>query len=54
MDSVPENTFEKELMGLTRGFPGGGKSLQTFIQRNPLSMPGMISIVKKRLSTEEP
>ncbi|KAG2677043.1 hypothetical protein I3843_12G082000 [Carya illinoinensis] len=45
--SVPENAFEKELMGLTGGFPGGEKGLKTFIERNPLSMPGMISTVQK-------
>ncbi|XP_018815566.1 NAD(P)H-quinone oxidoreductase subunit S, chloroplastic [Juglans regia] len=31
----PENAFEKELMGLTGGFPGGEKGLITFIERNP-------------------
>jgi hypothetical protein len=34
-DSVPENAFEKELMGLTGGFPGGEVGLQTFIDKNP-------------------
>lgn len=34
-DNVPENAFEKELMGLTGGFPGGEKGLITFIERNP-------------------
>uniref|UniRef100_A0A2P2PI46 NADPH-quinone oxidoreductase subunit Sic n=1 Tax=Rhizophora mucronata TaxID=61149 RepID=A0A2P2PI46_RHIMU len=33
--SVPENGFEKELMGLTGGFPGGEKGLQKFIEDNP-------------------
>ncbi|KAG2680872.1 hypothetical protein I3760_11G118300 [Carya illinoinensis] len=33
--NVPEDAFEKELMGLTGGFPGGEKGLITFIERNP-------------------
>lgn len=33
--SVPEDGFDKELMGLTGGFPGGEKGLQKFIQENP-------------------
>ncbi|KAG6519631.1 hypothetical protein ZIOFF_023128 [Zingiber officinale] len=32
---VDEDAFEKELFGLTRGFPGGEKGLKVFIQRNP-------------------
>ncbi|KAM3711861.1 hypothetical protein ACB098_01G140600 [Castanea mollissima] len=35
IDNVSENAFEKELMGLTGGFPGGEKGLQTFIEKNP-------------------
>ncbi|KAF3448708.1 hypothetical protein FNV43_RR09421 [Rhamnella rubrinervis] len=34
-ESVPEDGFEKELMGLTGGFPGGEKGLQLFIEKNP-------------------
>ncbi|KAK9274875.1 hypothetical protein L1049_022129 [Liquidambar formosana] len=34
-DSVPENAFEKELLGLTGGFPGGEKGLEKFIEKNP-------------------
>lgn len=34
-DNVPENAFDKELMGLTGGFPGGEVGLQTFIEKNP-------------------
>lgn len=34
-ESVPEDAFEKELMGLTGGFPGGEKGLQSFIEKNP-------------------
>nr|ACU16194.1 unknown [Glycine max] len=30
-----EDGFEKELMGLTGGFPGGEKGLKKFIQENP-------------------
>ncbi|GMQ05739.1 hypothetical protein CsSME_00050642 [Camellia sinensis var. sinensis] len=32
---IPENAFEKELQGLTGGFPGGEKGLQQFIEKNP-------------------
>ncbi|EXB54047.1 hypothetical protein L484_001385 [Morus notabilis] len=35
VESVPEESFEKELMGLTGGFPGGEKGLQLFIEKNP-------------------
>lgn len=34
-ESVPQDAFEKELMGLTGGFPGGEKGLQSFIEKNP-------------------
>ncbi|KAG9460021.1 hypothetical protein H6P81_004529 [Aristolochia fimbriata] len=30
-----EDAFEKELLGLTGGFPGGEKGLQKFIEENP-------------------
>ncbi|XP_050228846.1 NAD(P)H-quinone oxidoreductase subunit S, chloroplastic-like [Mercurialis annua] len=33
--TVPENAFEKELMGLTGGFPGGEKGLKKFVEENP-------------------
>ncbi|GMY30540.1 NAD(P)H-quinone oxidoreductase subunit S, chloroplastic [Fagus crenata] len=33
--NVSEDAFDKELMGLTGGFPGGEKGLQTFIEKNP-------------------
>ncbi|XP_054776096.1 NAD(P)H-quinone oxidoreductase subunit S, chloroplastic isoform X2 [Prosopis cineraria] len=33
--TVPEDAFEKEMMGLTGGFPGGEKGLEKFIQENP-------------------
>lgn len=32
---IPENAFEKELLGLTGGFPGGEKGLKIFIEKNP-------------------
>ncbi|XP_042410145.1 NAD(P)H-quinone oxidoreductase subunit S, chloroplastic-like [Zingiber officinale] len=32
---VGEGAFEKELFGLTGGFPGGEKGLKDFIQQNP-------------------
>ncbi|XP_034216368.1 NAD(P)H-quinone oxidoreductase subunit S, chloroplastic [Prunus dulcis] len=35
LKSVQEDAFEKELMGLTGGFPGGEKGLQKFIEKNP-------------------
>lgn len=34
-ETVPEDAFDKELMGLTGGFPGGEKGLQSFIEKNP-------------------
>ncbi|CAA7037399.1 unnamed protein product [Microthlaspi erraticum] len=36
---VPEDGFDKEMMGLTGGFPGGEKGLQTFIEKNPPPPP---------------
>lgn len=33
--NVPEDAFDKELMGLTGGFPGGEVGLKTFIEKNP-------------------
>lgn len=36
---VPEEGFEKELMGLTGGFPGGETGLQKFIEKNPPPPP---------------
>ncbi|GMH22642.1 hypothetical protein Nepgr_024485 [Nepenthes gracilis] len=35
VEEVPENAFEKELLGLTGGFPGGERGLQNFIEKNP-------------------
>lgn len=35
VESIPEDGFEKELQGLTGGFPGGEKGLQKFIEQNP-------------------
>uniref|UniRef100_A0A0F7GZW5 Chlororespiratory reduction31 n=1 Tax=Erodium texanum TaxID=28960 RepID=A0A0F7GZW5_EROTE len=32
---VPEDGFDKELMGLTGGFPGGETGLKKFIEKNP-------------------
>ncbi|XP_027334219.1 NAD(P)H-quinone oxidoreductase subunit S, chloroplastic [Abrus precatorius] len=37
--SVAEDGFEKELMGLTGGFPGGEKGLKKFIEENPPPKP---------------
>ncbi|XP_004510841.1 NAD(P)H-quinone oxidoreductase subunit S, chloroplastic [Cicer arietinum] len=39
-ESVAEEGFEKELMGLTGGFPGGEKGLKKFIEENPLPKLG--------------
>ncbi|KAJ1392609.1 NADH dehydrogenase-like complex, subunit S [Sesbania bispinosa] len=39
-ESVAEDGFEKEMMGLTGGFPGGEKGLKKFIQENPPPKPG--------------
>ncbi|XP_027352790.1 NAD(P)H-quinone oxidoreductase subunit S, chloroplastic-like [Abrus precatorius] len=36
---VPEDAFEKEMMGLTGGFPGGEKGLIKFIEKNPPPKP---------------
>ncbi|KAK7394817.1 hypothetical protein VNO78_15356 [Psophocarpus tetragonolobus] len=36
---VPEDGFEKEMMGLTGGFPGGEKGLKNFIEKNPPAKP---------------
>lgn len=33
---IPEDAFEKELFGLTGGFPGGEKGLQKFIEGYPI------------------
>lgn len=33
--SVQDDAFEKEMMGLTGGFPGGEKGLKKFIEENP-------------------
>ncbi|KAK6935522.1 hypothetical protein RJ641_035677 [Dillenia turbinata] len=33
--AVAEDAFEKELLGLTGGFPGGEKRLKNFIAENP-------------------
>ncbi|CAH1415437.1 unnamed protein product [Lactuca virosa] len=32
---IPEDGFDKELLGLTGGFPGGEKGLRDFIEKNP-------------------
>ncbi|KAI3453823.1 hypothetical protein Pfo_010486 [Paulownia fortunei] len=33
--NISEDAFEKELSGLTGGFPGGEKGLKKFIEQNP-------------------
>lgn len=35
VESIPEDGFGKELLGLTGGFPGGEKGLRKFIEENP-------------------
>ncbi|KAL2902796.1 NAD(P)H-quinone oxidoreductase subunit S chloroplastic [Bienertia sinuspersici] len=34
-EEISEDAFEKELLGLTGGFPGGEKGLQKFVEKNP-------------------
>ncbi|KAL2330360.1 hypothetical protein Fmac_017941 [Flemingia macrophylla] len=49
---VPDDGFEKEMMGLTGGFPGGEKGLQKFIEKNPPPKPTSditISVLEKAL-----
>ncbi|KAF4353210.1 hypothetical protein CsatB_004733 [Cannabis sativa] len=45
ISSVPEEGFDKELMGLTGGFPGGEKGLKSFIEKNP--PPKKLSVENK-------
>ncbi|XP_047338054.1 NAD(P)H-quinone oxidoreductase subunit S, chloroplastic [Impatiens glandulifera] len=33
--NIPEDGFDKEMLGLTGGFPGGEKGLKKFIEENP-------------------
>ncbi|XP_061340162.1 NAD(P)H-quinone oxidoreductase subunit S, chloroplastic [Gastrolobium bilobum] len=40
LESVVEDGFDKELMGLTGGFPGGEKGLIKFIEENPPPISG--------------
>lgn len=35
VDDGPEDGFDKELLGLTGGFPGGEKGLKQFLEKNP-------------------
>lgn len=35
VEGIPEDGFDKELLGLTGGFPGGEKGLRKFIEENP-------------------
>ncbi|XP_020219885.1 NAD(P)H-quinone oxidoreductase subunit S, chloroplastic [Cajanus cajan] len=49
---VPDDGFEKEMMGLTGGFPGGEKGLIKFIEKNPPPKPPTaltISVLEKAL-----
>lgn len=34
-EKIPEGAFDKELLGLTGGFPGGETGLRKFIEKNP-------------------
>ncbi|KAK9716673.1 hypothetical protein RND81_06G249700 [Saponaria officinalis] len=36
---ISEDAFEKEMLGLTGGFPGGEKGLQKFLEKNPPPPP---------------
>ncbi|KAE9615569.1 putative NADH dehydrogenase-like complex, subunit S [Lupinus albus] len=55
-----EDGFEKELMGLTGGFPGGEKGLKKFIEENPLpkksegNKSSNLSLTKKAKAPELP
>lgn len=44
---VPEDGFEKEMMGLTGGFPGGEKGLIKFIEENPPPKQGNVLVTLK-------
>lgn len=50
-DNFPEDGFEKELLGLTGGFPGGEKGLESFIKKNP---PPKKPLVEDKLVTTLP
>lgn len=43
---ISEDGFEKELLGLTGGFPGGEKGLMKFIEQNPPLKKGESAIVE--------
>uniref|UniRef100_A0A0F7GY80 Chlororespiratory reduction31 n=1 Tax=Monsonia marlothii TaxID=163685 RepID=A0A0F7GY80_9ROSI len=47
---VPEDGFDKELMGLTGGFPGGETGLKKFIEENPPTPKKTASAGEKVLS----
>ncbi|KAM0059869.1 putative NADH dehydrogenase-like complex, subunit S [Helianthus debilis subsp. tardiflorus] len=49
--TVPEDGFEKELLGLTGGFPGGEKGLKDFIEKYP--PPKKTSSSSSSLTTNE-
>ncbi|RDX75567.1 NAD(P)H-quinone oxidoreductase subunit S, chloroplastic, partial [Mucuna pruriens] len=51
---VAEDGFEKELMGLTGGFPGGEKGLKKFIQENPPPKPSAGSKSLKLALSKKP
>lgn len=53
IESVEEDGFEKELMGLTGGFPGGEKGLRKFIEENPAPKPDADEKRLKLSSTEK-
>nr|ACU16220.1 unknown [Glycine max] len=42
---VPEDGFEKEMMGLTGGFPGGEKGLKKFIEKKQPSYKATNNVV---------
>ncbi|AET02099.1 putative NADH dehydrogenase-like complex, subunit S [Medicago truncatula] len=53
-ESVAEDGFDKELMGLTGGFPGGEKGLKKFIEENPLPKTVKGNKSLKLSSSEKP
>lgn len=45
---VPQDGFEKELMGLTGGFPGAEKGLKLFIQKKPTTRKAIVCRLRFR------
>lgn len=56
LPNIPEDGFEKELLGLTGGFPGGERGLKMFIAQNPppKKEKSFVFLVKKPKPPELP